>query len=108
MTRFMISAAAAILLASQADAQIVVNTGGFGTPAGVYSPFGGVVTTSGYYSGGYTSPYYSSGYSSPYNSYYGSNYYSPGWSGYNSSYYNTGYYGNYRRAGMYRGRGWRW
>jgi len=110
MTRFMISAVAAMLLASQADAQIVVSTGGFGTPVGVYTPFGNVVNTSGYYSSGYYSPYYSSGYYTPYNSYYGSSYYTPAWSTYSyPSSYNTGYYNTYRPGiGMYRGRGWRW
>jgi len=113
MTRYMIAAVAAALLASQAEAQIIVNTGGFGTPAGVYSPFGSMLNTSGYYTSGYT-PYYNSGYTPYYSSSYYSGY-SPSYSGYNygTRYYNSGSYANYGNYGnygrsMYRGRGWRW
>jgi len=108
MTRYMIAAVAAALLASQAEAQVVVSTGGFYQAPGIYTPFGGV-TTAGYtpFTSAYT-PYYSSGYTP----YYGSSYYggfSSPWTGYNyaSPVYTTSYYGNYGR-GMYRGRGWRW
>jgi len=118
MTRYMLAAASAVLLSSQANAQIVITNGGYYQPVGVYSPFGNIVNTSGYYSGGYVSPY-SSGYlspygnyASPYNSYYGGYPISPARAGYGTSYnnglYNTGYYNSYRPAGgMYRGRGWR-
>ena len=53
MTRYMIAVAAAALLASQADAQIVISAGGFGNSPGYYQPYGGVINTSGYYHSGY-------------------------------------------------------
>lgn len=100
MTRYLIAAVAAALISSEAEAQILVSTGGFYQPAGFYAPFGGVMITSGYYG---------SGLYSPFSGYYGGGYVRPIYSGYSPGFYNTGYYNAYRRPyGMYRGRGWRW
>lgn len=111
MMRFTIAAVAAALLAPQADAQIVISTGGYSYPAGVYTPYGGI-TSSGYiapYSNVYSSGYYTPGYSNVYSSgYYSpgynySNYYSPGYRTYSPSYYGTTYTNSYYRPTKVRG-----
>jgi len=134
MTRYLIAAAAAVLLGARADAQVIYGSGsGYYPGTGVVisggSTFPGALSVSpstglGYsplgYSNiysGYSMPGYSSGYSSFYTPGYTSSYFTPGgyssWgSGYspgygytNYGYSSYGYYGG--RSGMYYG-GRRW
>jgi hypothetical protein len=99
MMRYVIAAAAAALLAPTADAQVIISTGGYTYPAGVYTPYGGVTSS------GYIAPYsnvYSSGYYTPAYTY--GNYYTPGYSTYSyPAYYGTTYTNYYSRPGVMRG-----
>lgn len=102
MTRFLIAAVAAALIGSQAEAQVIISTGGYGSQPGIYTQYG-TITPSGYYPPGYYGTgYYTPGYYSSYNSGY---YYTPGY--YNSGYYTPGYYDRSYYSSPRYGRGWR-
>ncbi len=96
MKRYLIAAAAAVLITSQADAQMIIRTGGFSTP-GLHTPFQGITSTSNYY-GGFRTPLYN-------NNYYRPNYL-PTWSNYVPR-YSTGFNNAYRPLGVRYNRGWR-